>query len=174
MPKKPIALNSPAFKKLQRKWYKKLQREGFEDVERFMDMNQLPVSTMPRQHGSFLYDPETGELSDEAEIVPLADTDKAGYWREVGRKQSLMRRSDKDYKLIATFADAGSMAAAARACNLSRSEAENRIKAWLRLHDLKECTGLSRAKPEPKSEPLPCRSLSKDEIAKLNLKPPRG
>src|SRR6185503_4151986 len=171
---KPIKLNSPQFEKLQRKWYKRLKREGFEDVERFQDMNKLPVSTMPRLHGSFLYDPDTGEIGDDVEVTPLAETDKAGYWREVGRKQSLMRRSDKNYKLISVFAETGTMAAAGAACGLSRTEATNRIKAWLRSHGLKEFTGLSRHRVEPQPPPGPCRSLSAAEIAKLNLTPPRG
>lgn len=170
---KPIKIGSPRFLKLQQKWYKKLAKKGHVDVERYQDFNKMPVSTMPRLHGSFIYDPEADEISDEAEFVAMADTDKAGFWREVGREASAMDPADKMYNLANAFAEHGTFTDAATECGIDAGKATRALRRWLRSVDLKAATGLSRTAHDPPQEPGPVRKLSKAEIAKLDYTPPR-
>ncbi len=179
MPKrKQIKIGSPAFNRLQSTWYKKDAKlaasRGEKDVERYQDFNKLPITTMPRLHGSFIYDPESDEISDEAEFIPLADTDKGAFWREVGRCANNLLRNDPMYKIAHAFAEHGSFMAAGRAVGLPRKPAEAKLKGWLRDNGLKEYTGLSRGTHDKGPPPGPVRVLSKVEIAKLDLTPPRS
>lgn len=176
MSKKPIKIGSKAFLKLQQQWYRKdaklAAKRGEKDVERYIDMNRLPVTTMPRMHGPFLYQPDTDELDED--FVALADTDKAGFWREVGRKAAEMKEWDKDYVLICAFAESGTYAEAAQEAGVDYERAKRKIRKWLGSHGLKEATGYSRVKHEPAPEPAPCRTLTKAEIAKLDYQQPRS
>ncbi len=135
-------------------------------------MNKQPLSTMPRLHGSFIYDPETEELSDEAEYVALADTDKAGFWREVGRLANELASNDPMKKLALAFAEYGSFSKTARAFKLDRQRTMTSLRKWLKQNNLKPATGLSRTTHEKEPAPGPVRHLIKEEIAKLNLKAP--
>ena len=171
MAKKPIKLGSVAFLKLQRKWYRKVAKAGHVDVERFIDMNKLPITTMPRAHGPFLYQPDTDEL--EEDFIALADTDKAGFWRMVGRKAAEMPASDRDFDLICAFAEEGTYSDAGQAVGISYSQAKSRIKKWLKANDLPDIVGATKT-PQPKQpEPGPCRTLTAAEIAKLRYTQPR-
>ena len=177
---KPIKLGSKQFLALQRKWYGKVKASGHVDVERFMDMNKLPISTMPRAHGPFLYDPEESDEFDQEndssngiEYESLADTDKARFWREVTHKATAMPTKDPLYKLANAFAEQGSFAAAARQCRTSKAAAEAKLKKWLKQNGLKDATGLTRRTRTEKVKPEPVRQLSKSEIKRLDYQSPK-
>ena len=177
---KPIRIGSKKFLDLQAKWYKKLERMGHVDVERFIDMNKYPLSTMPRGHGDFVYDREPdGEYDEEydsrngVDYTPIQDTDKAAFWRVVGHNAARVPVKDKNYRLYNAFADLGTFSAAARECKMQPAKARQTIQAWLKSLGLKESVGLSRKTREAKVKPEPVRVLSKAEIKRLNLTPPK-
>ncbi len=168
-----IVIGSARFNKLQAVWYNKLKKAGHVDVERYQDFNKLPITTMPRLHGSLIFDPETGEMNEEAETISLHDTDKSAFWREVGRCANNLLRNDPMYKIAHAFAECGSFMAAGRAVGLPRKPAEAKLKGWLRDNGLKEYTGLSRGTHDKGPPPGPVRVLSKVEIAKLDYSQPK-
>ncbi len=177
---KPVKLGSKQFLALQRTWYKKAKASGHVDVERFMDMNKLPISTMPRAHGPFLYDPEESDEYDQEndssngiEYTSLADTDKALFWRRVTHLAAALPIASPMRKLANAFADLGSFAAAARQCRTSKQKAEAKLRAWLKLNGLKEATGLVRRPRVEKTEPAPVKVLSKNQIKQLGYLSPK-
>jgi hypothetical protein len=177
---RPIKIGSKKFLKLQQTWYNKVERSGHVDVERFMDMNKYPLSTMPRGHGSFIFDREPdGEYDDDydsrngVDYTPIQDTDKAAFWRVVGHKAALVPVKDKRYKLLNAFADLGTFSAAAKEVGMERIKAQNIIRDWLKQIGLKDATGLSRSSKKEKPVPAPVKALSKSEIARLGYIPPK-
>jgi len=189
MPKRKLRvaslLTKEQFARLQAKWDARLKRSGFVDIEYGQDLNDIPgASTFRRRsdggHGTevdlgFGFEVENA-LGNGEPMRSFSDDETAETWRYLCQAAHAIDDSDKDKRLICVVAETGFIAEAAK---ITRAPIDRISRAWHKFCDrLGVSTKRLRASRHPRAtvdapNPAPVRMLSRDEIARLNYRPPK-
>jgi hypothetical protein len=169
--------NTPEFKKLQAKWYKKLRKSGFIDIECGVDLNKVNGQTLP-QGRYILWDFERADSEGMTEAFlerfngwngtdTVQDMPKYRYYEAIiDYGQSL--EDDRTKKFLLMAVDVGPTKAA-RKLRMSQTQARDIWSATLEQIGLPRPTRVSH---EPPPEPAPVRTLTKAEIKRLQYTAP--
>jgi len=172
-------VDKKTFRRLQLKWYKKLRKSGFRDIEGTSDFNDFPVSTLRSSGGTahlpwdFSQDDGLGEnnLHGWDGQSGLGESANWEYYSRIADYASTLPRLDQTRAVLLCFLERNPRVAKHTVPGVSPRRAMSIWNETIKALGLPQECKYNPPTGQPK--PAPVRRLSKKEIKKLNLTPPK-